>query len=181
MKNKIVQKSEDRSQRTEVKKQISFFILFSVFCLLSSVCFAQPVSSTDLIEHAKEYNGKVASFQGEAIGDIMKRGNFAWVNVNDGQNAIGIWLKSDLTKGIKYTGRYKFKGDIIEVKGKFNRACIEHGGDLDIHADNLRVIKPGFATEEKLDIQKYQAALAFLGVVLCFGILKTLRKGRRKK
>ncbi|MDP2940412.1 MAG: DNA-binding protein [Candidatus Omnitrophota bacterium] len=173
------QKSEFRSQKSKIG--LFFCLLSSVFCLLSSVCFAKPISSTQLIEHAKEYDNKTVSFQGEVIGDIMRRGNFAWVNINDFANAIGIWLKADLTKEISYAGSYKFRGDVVLVQGTFNRACPQHGGDLDIHANSLEIIGTGKAIAEKLDIDKYKASLGFLGVVLCFGILRLLRKKPRKK
>jgi len=31
----------------------------------------------------------------------MVRGDFAWVNVNDGENAIGVWLSKELAGEIK--------------------------------------------------------------------------------
>ncbi len=179
MKKTRSQKSEVRSQRLII--WILFCFLFSVFCFLSSVCFAQPVSSSELIERAKEYDGKIVSFQGEAIGDIMQRENFCWINVNDGVNAVGIWLKTGLTKKVTYTGSYKFNGDTVLIQGKFNRACLEHGGDLDIHAGSLMIIKSGFPVEEKISVQKYKAAIGFLGVVLCFGILRRLKRKPGKR
>lgn len=156
-------------------------ILATCYLLLATTCYAKTISSMELIEHAKDFDGKSISFQGEAIGDIMKRGNFAWVNVNDGTSAIGIWLKAELAKEINYTGSYKAIGDTVLVVGRFNRACIEHGGDLDIHADSITIVKTGNLVEEKINLQKYKAALALLGVALCLGILRILKRLPRKK
>lgn len=170
--------------KTHLKNVKIFIFLVCVF----SICFlvfnfaeAKPISSSELIEHAKDYDGKIVSFQGEAIGDIMKRGNFAWINVNDGQNAIGIWLPLALTREINYTGGYKSVGDTVLIKGKFQRACTTHGGDLDVHADSLLIIKEGNSVAENINTQKFKSAVGFLGVVLCFGILRLLKRKPKKK
>jgi len=114
-----------------------------IFLLWCAVCFGQVVSSSDLIANAKEFNGKTVKFAGEVIGDVMRRGDHAWVNVNDGTNAIGIWMPASLAADIHTEGNFKQTGDYVEVTGIFNRACIEHGADMDIHAIELQVIKPG--------------------------------------
>jgi len=119
--------------------------------LLQDTAFAKPIDSNTLINNAFKYDGKVVEFQGEAIGEIMKRGDFAWVNVHDGQNAIGIFMRYEDAKKIKYLGRYRVKGDIVYVKGIFNRACKEHGGDLDIHAKQVEIVKRGYKMYERVD------------------------------
>ncbi|MBM3248568.1 MAG: DNA-binding protein [Candidatus Omnitrophica bacterium] len=161
-------------------KSVLFLVLMAI-CLAASVCFAQPLTSQELIERAKEYDGKTISYLGEAIGDVMYRGDFAWVNVNDGSNAIGIWVKKDLAEKITLTGSYKFIGDTILVEGRFNRSCLEHGGDLDIHANSLTIIKNGSKVEEKINIYKIIAGLAFMAIVLFLGLLRFLRKAFRKR
>lgn len=168
---------------TDNKKHRLTQILILATCslLLATYCFAQPVSSRDLIEHAKEYDGKIVSYQGEVIGDVMLRGDFAWVNANDGLNAIGIWVSKDLARKITLTGSYKFFGDTISVEGKFNRACLQHGGDLDIHANSLAILEKGYAVKETISIQKIIASLAFLAIVLFLGLLRILRKGIKKR
>jgi len=159
-------------------------ILATLYLLLATCVFAKPVSpasvpvvaSNDLIEHAKDYDGKIVSFQGEVIGDIMRRGDFAWINVHDGQNALGIWAKSPLVLPITFTGNYKSTGDIIEAKGIFHRACVEHGGDLDIHADSLTVIKPGHKRTEPFHAGEKKLVFGLIGATVCLLILRLLRR-----
>jgi hypothetical protein len=168
-----------RSQKSEVRSQISRIAicsLFSVLCFLFSECYAQPIVSNTLIEQAKDYDGKTVIFQGEAIGEVMHRGNFAWVNINDGANALGIWLVKELTKEINYLGSYKAKGDILEIEGVFHRACPEHGGDMDIHAQAVKKIQAGQAISEQLDTNKRNIALALAGVLCLIVILQILKK-----
>jgi hypothetical protein len=151
-----------------VKKVIC---VFSILLLTLGLAFAQRISSQDLINNAKLYEGKVIVYQGEVIGDVMKRGDFAWVNVHDGVNAIGVWVPLSLSKTIVYSGSYKAKGDVIEIVGIFNRACPDHGGDLDIHAQALRKIESGKFIREKINPSKVNQALILLGVLFLVWIL----------
>lgn len=151
-------------------------VFFAVFFLFAArACYAQPVSSADLINNATRFDAARISYEGEAIGDIMYRGNFAWVNLHDGTNAIGVWLEGDAAKTIQRTGSYQSKGDWVEVTGTFHRACIVHGGDLDIHAETVRVIKPGRPYAEKLNVRKINFALVLLVILGAVWILKQLK------
>ena len=129
-------------------------------------CFAQQISSTELINNAKEYDGKSVVYVGEAVGDVMARGDFAWVNINDGENAIGIWLNKELAGEIRFTGSYHAIGDQLEITGVFQHNCIQHGGDMDIHAQGIRKISPGRVVGEELDTSKRNFVFILL-VVLC--------------
>jgi len=152
------------------------FLLCFMFILIGSQK-AQGHSSFDLIESPTKYDGKRVVYSGEVIGEVMIRGDYAWVNLYDGKAAIGVWLDKNLTRDIVYTGSYKAIGDWLEVEGIFNRACLEHGGDLDIHAYALRKIKGGRAVFHRLNPQKLKVALIlFVGLCLSL-ILKRLPKG----
>ena len=136
------------------------------FGLIAHIAYAQPISSTELINNAKQYDGKVIDYRGEVIGDIMIRGQYAWVNINDGQNAIGIWATKVLIKNIIYKGSYGFKGDVVEIMGIFHRSCSEHGGDLDIHAQTICKATSGRQIFESLDFNKIKIAFILLEIAL---------------
>jgi len=154
------------------------YLFLSVLCTLyPEPCNAEPISSTDLINNAKQYDGKTVSYQGEVIGDVMVRGNYAWINLNDTKNAIGIWLAAPLTKEISYTGSYKSKGDIIEAEGVFHRSCLEHGGDLDIHAKSIKLITKGFEIEESISPIKIRVVIIFLIICLTLAVIYFIRLG----
>lgn len=164
----------NRIQAASYRLQATGCIIF--LFVLCGDCFAQPVSSVELINSAKEYDGKEVVYQGEVIGDIMRRKSFVWANVNDGKNAVGIWIKADLVKDITYTGSYKSQGDRVEVAGVFHRACIEHGGDADIHATALRLVCPGSPIQEKLVPEKKELAMVLLGILGLTWILTLLKR-----
>jgi len=137
------------------------FIMIYFISNYANTVFAKPIDSTTLINNAAKFDGNEIEFQGEAIGEIMKRGNFAWLNVYDGQNAIGIYMPYSEAKKIKVLGKYLVKGDILKIEGTFNRACKIHGGDMDIHAKKVEVIKKGYKIYKPISILK-----AVLGIGL---------------
>ncbi|MDP2044144.1 MAG: hypothetical protein Q8K15_03125, partial [Candidatus Omnitrophota bacterium] len=173
---------ELKNLRTEELKNSRTGILL-LFCSLvlsffSSLVllFAQSASSTELINNAKQYDGKLIIYSGEAIGDVMPRGGNAWVNINDGNNALGVWMDASTAKEIKFTGSYKSRGDSLEITGVFHRACLEHGGDLDIHAQGLRKLASGRMVNQRLDLNKRNLSLILLGALLIIWILTLFRK-----
>lgn len=162
-----------------MKKRIKLILTSSIITLLLSSqasAAGNPLNSNELINNAKKYDGREITYSGEVIGDIMRRGEFAWLNVNDGNNAIGVWVNTALIKGIDFTGSYKSVGDAVEVSGIFHRACLEHGGDLDIHAQTLRKITAGKIVEHKADSFKGKLILILLGVLFLVWISSLFRR-----
>lgn len=152
--------------------KLILIILFLVFSPQGQRdAFSQSISSSELIKNAKEYDGKLIVYSGEVIGDVMSRGEFAWVNINDGENALGVWMSAALAKEIKFMGNYKSRGDRLEMVGVFHRACFEHGGDLDIHARSLLKITSGRLVKENLNFDKVSLSLILLGALFLIWIL----------
>ena len=157
--------------------QITLLILaFLVMPSPAPAANTAAVSSAELINNARQYDGKTITYEGEVIGEIMPRGDHVWVNVNDGLGAIGVWMERDMAGDIVYTGSYRSKGDWVAVTGVFNRACPEHGGDLDIHASGLRRIGAGRAIKQRLNITKRNLALVLLGLLCLVLILRPSRR-----
>lgn len=119
-----------------------------LICILvfsfSITCKAREYNNfSELIENSKRIDNSKITLRGEAIGECMNRGKYSWVNISDGSTAMGIWLKSEQAHSLKNFGKYGYKGDIVEITGTFNRACVEHGGDMDIHAISVKIIDTG--------------------------------------
>lgn len=125
---------------------LSLFTVF-VFCIPTSALQMQtpsPIGLAELIINAEKYDNKKIEFEGEAIGNILYRNNGAWVNVSDADNsALGVFTDTDSAEEISVLGRYGTCGDMLLVTGTFNRACSEHGGDMDIHADHIEILSRG--------------------------------------
>jgi hypothetical protein len=161
-------------------RKILYFTILTVgaLILLYSLTYAQGASSKDLIQNAEAYDGKLVVYKGEIIGEIMRRGDYAWINLLDGENdnAIGVWVPGTLIKDIGYTGSYKSIGDEIEVTGIFHRSCSEHGGDLDIHAQAIIRTAAGRCAAERLNTEKRNYASILLGLLFLIWILTLLKR-----
>jgi hypothetical protein len=139
-------------------------LLLIVLLLISSPAWAE--TAQELIEKAAEFDGKTVKMQGEVVGDIMVRGEYAWINVNDGTRTIGIWVKKGLVENIKYVGDYNHLGDMVKFSGVFHRACRQHGGDLDIHAEKLVIAQHGDLVDHPVSPAKIAAALILFIITL---------------
>jgi hypothetical protein len=128
-----------------MQKKALLFIIAIFLLLLPAAALAesQSVGSNDLIDHAKDYDTKTVVYEGEVLGDILYRGNYAWIAVFDGNNTIGCYVSKEQAEQIGFVGGYGKRGDTVRVEGVFHRACAEHGGDLDIHADTVKTLTSG--------------------------------------
>jgi hypothetical protein len=153
-------------------------LLLAIISLLSigNYLYAQSISGNELVDNAHFYDKRTIQFQGEVIGDIMFRKNHAWINVNDGSKAIGVWGDSRLMKNIEFCGSYRHIGDTVKVIGVFNRSCPQHGGDLDIHASEISIIEKGYEVDNPVNPNKiWIAFILFLGIVVVVSIPQLIK------
>jgi len=158
-----------------------YFVICALCFVIYNNAYAQPLNSNELINQAARYDGKVITYAGEVVGDVMVRGNYAWINVNDSNNAIGIWVDKIKVQDIIYTGNHKARGDWVEITGVFHRACSEHGADLDIHGEAVKKIVPGRPILEEADREKRKIAVTLLGGLCLALILQLFKKPLKKK
>jgi len=145
-------------------------ILFIVSSFSLNVKAAEITDINDLIENAKELDGQEVTVQGEAIGESMNRGDYSWVNINDGSNAMGIWLSISEAEKLTYFGDYKYKGDIVKITGVFYRACKEHGGEADLHSKSIEIVENGYLVKEDIPNAKIIVAVVLLALASFFMI-----------
>lgn len=143
---------------------ISMMLLMTL--LTVHVAADDMMTINQLIEDAKVLDGRQVTVKGEAIGEIMQRGENSWVNIKDSTNAIGIWMKQADAQKITYYGNYKYTGDSIIIVGVFHRACIEHGGEADIHCEKLLIEKSGYPVVVKISTAKTILAGSLLATML---------------
>ena len=127
------------------------------------------MNSNDLIDHAKDYDGKTIVYEGEVLGDILYRGDYAWLAVFDGSNTIGCYVTRADAEQISLVGGYGKKGDTVRIEGVFHRACAEHGGDMDIHASSVTVLAAG--TLVQMPLSRLVATLAIALPLPAAGLL----------
>ncbi len=140
-----------------------------------------PVSAEELIAGAREYDGRLVVFEGEVIRAVLPRGDHAWVNLHDGTAAVGVWVPLAATAEVRYAGQYKVRGDWVRVRGVFHRACPEHQGALDIHAEEFTVVAAGGPVAEHLGGGKVFALAVLLGALLCLLTFNLLNRKRARR
>lgn len=176
-----------KNQNVKLMCATRVILRFLVFCCGFAFCFfsfafaAHAISGNNLVELADVFDSHEVTFEGEAIGDVMIRRSHAWVNVNDSERAIGIWLTAAQAESIKHAGNYNQIGDRVRVTGIFHRACPEHGGDLDIHAEKLEIIEPGFKLSHPVPRHKLVLAFVLLGLALIVHLVIVWQRRRAAK
>ena len=155
------------------------FIFVLVVLLISGrLVFAQSATIKDLISNSQRYDKKRVLIEGEAIGHLMNRGDHAWFNINDNTSSIGVWINSSLTDKIKYLGKHAVRGDWVRVDGIFYSRCPMHGGDTDIHADSIVIVRKGNAIKLTHDPTKVNILALLTGLMVCLYIIKILKRQR---
>lgn len=128
-------------------------------------------TSKELIENAKSLDGRDVTYRGELVTAVLNRKDHSWVNLNDGDNAIGVWCEDSMVRPVKFIGDYKNRGDILEVSWIFHRACPAHGGELDIHAQTVSVVRHGFPQSERIYKTKLDLSIALFLIILSIVII----------
>lgn len=137
------------------------------------------VSINDLIKNSHEFDNQAITIKAEVILEVLERDDFAWINVNDGTNAIGVYLPIEMTKELDVFGDYNHKGDVVLIEGVFTRNCDEHGGEIDIHATKITVVEEGYVV--KHDLSTWKFIVAFISFSLSIIALLVYRSTRKIK
>lgn len=143
--------------------------------------WAGAATSDQLISEAKHFDGQEVVYEGELIGAVLGRGAFAWLNLNDNKNAIGVWMPRELAVAVRHAGSHNMRGDWLAVAGIFHRACAEHGGGLDIHARAVAVVEEGGSITETISFQKILWVGILFGVLACLLIIHIFVQRRSSK
>lgn len=105
---------------------------------------ATPVDGPALASGTSGLDGERVVLEGECVSEALYGGpGHVWVNVLSNGTAIGVWMPRELAAELKVVGTWSNTGDVVRVVGVFNEACDQHGGDLDVHAETLVLLRPG--------------------------------------
>ncbi len=156
------------------------------------------VSSEELIENSDYYDRRTVVYTGEVVGDVLERGEYCWITVNDdyygqkpvreyqelkgGNTGMGVYCRSDMLENATMVGSYHTAGDLIKVTGVFYKASPEHGGDTMIEAEEISVIRKGWRVKARRGLAGEVAALILLVIVaLALGAVWLNRRGKQRK
>ncbi|MCM8818766.1 MAG: hypothetical protein NC915_04755 [Candidatus Omnitrophica bacterium] len=150
----------------------NIFLFFIIFVGLYS---EEIVKIIDLYEKEDYYDGKIVIIQGEVIGEKIGNKENIWINLKDDAYLIGIFVNKKEVEKIENYGKYKVKGDIVRIKGIYNKFCNQHYGKRDIHVLELEVISKGIKYKEEVDLYKILTSfiMLFITVFIIFYYHKT--------
>lgn len=140
-------------------------LLVAALAVFPVAAFAAPVAvdTVGLSQADPTLDGQSVQFSGEAIGETLRAsGETRWVNVLDNGTAIGVVAPTSMLQSIDGFGDWSQVGTRIEVTGVFNVACDEHGGDLDVHATEIRVLAPAREIPRPISTWKIFVSVAIL-------------------
>ena len=175
-----------------MKRSLLMLAIVALCCVLPASAVASEASSEALIEDPSAWDGRVVTFTGEAIGEAMVRGDEVWLHLNDdayadasvaagsrpqGYNSgMAVVLDPEAAALITVFGDHRHQGDIVQVTGVFNAACPEHGGDMEIHASDMHIVRTGRELAGKLGPSSLiMLAASFVGAAIAMGVYAVRR------
>jgi hypothetical protein len=153
-------------------KWLCLFLVLMLFPMM----YAQSIN--DLLSNPEAFDNQLVTVRGEVLG-ILKRGNKAWINIQENSYAIGVWCEVWMLENLKVVADYQHLGDVVEITGVFHKACTEHGGDPDIHAENLIVVERGYRIQR--EINWWLMAVSVFLLILSIYLLLRLRGHEEKR
>jgi hypothetical protein len=139
------------------------------------------ISSDQVYACPVAFDGLRVTYVGEAIGEVIRRRDGAWLQVNDDAYALevgpvsghhdlrgfntglSVWLPDGLHEQIGGVGRPERRGDVIQVTGVLLRSDPADGGGITLRADQLEVLAPSIEVPEPFHTtQAIVAAVLFL-------------------
>lgn len=149
-----------------MKRATLLLAVLLAFCSpASAIAAEEPLTPGDIIEDAHVYDGASVEMQGEAIGESLRAdADHKWVNVLGGGMALGVYMPNDMAKEIERYGDYRTFGDTVAVRGLVNVSCPQHGGEFDMHAEELVIVESGGPRDNPTHPWKLAAGLGLLVV-----------------
>jgi hypothetical protein len=135
-------------------------------------------SPAEVVDIDRELDGSTIVVEGEAVGDVLRTmGGGSWVNVLGDEVGLGVWFSDDeMVEQIEYLGNFHQDGDMVQVTGVVNVTCPQHGGEFDLHAEELEILESGQPREQE---PVYELAIVgAVGVVIGGALLFRYRSVR---
>jgi hypothetical protein len=154
-------------------------ILLALCSPASALAAEEPLTPGDIVEDAHVYDDASVWMQGEAIGESLRAdAEHRWANVLGGGVALGVYMPSEMAEEIAHFGDYRTFGDTVAIRGLVNVSCPQHGGEFDMHAEELVIVESGGPRDNPTHPWKLAAGLGLLVVGAVEYRLYRVRKNR---
>ena len=141
------------------------------------------------------FDGRLVTYVGEVVGDVLARDGGSWLLVNDdpyalehgpltaggtpaGSNSgLTVWLPDPLDELADEPGRADVRGDVLEVTGRVHRTDPADGGGLTIRASDARVVAEAVMVETPVHWRQ----VAVAGVLAALALVTLWRERQRRE
>lgn len=145
------------------------------------------VSANEVNLCPRRFDGRLVTYLGEVVGDVLQRSGGAWVQINDdayglvsgplpshrdfsGTNSgLAVWLPAEIVEDVHTPGRRGVRGDIVRIVGVLHRADPQDGGGLTIRAREIRLLSPAVSVPQP--VHRDQAIAAAAVSLLAIGLI----------
>ncbi len=164
------------------KALLAATILFIIpQCILATDRIYSSSELIDIVSKNPSMNGRPVVLEGEVISEPIERRDGCWINVTDGNLAIGVFFNDcQQTKSVKVWGQHLYKGDTVRIEGKVFNADKLTDGELDMQGESLTVIEPGYPISMPVPLWKILLAV-FLGSLALYLVIERLINNLRSK
>lgn len=143
---------------------------------------AVEVTSTQLYDCPTTWDGRAVRFTGEAVGGVLRRGDEAWLQLNDdpysgeggplpfhrdfrgGNGGVGVLVPATLADRIESVGGPRRRGDVVQIAGVFHRVDAATSEVAIIRAVELTVLRRGEPVTAPVEPRRVAVA-AILGTL----------------
>jgi hypothetical protein len=156
------------------------------------------VTSSQLYDCPDFWDGRPVRYRGEVVGAVLRRGDRAWVQLNDdvyaetlgplpahrdyrGANAgVGINIPRAAADQISMVGGPAAHGDLVEIRGVFRRVDAETREIAVIHATDVGIVRSGRAVTTPVLVDRAVAAYVVLMIAAAVAVAERLVARRRR-
>ncbi|MBU0633489.1 MAG: hypothetical protein KKB82_00900 [Candidatus Omnitrophica bacterium] len=155
-------------------------VTICILIILTTTCgySSSDVSTADLIKESAFWDGQIVVISGEAVGVPIKLERNVWLNIYDGKRAIGVFCSKNAVQSLNF-GDYNYTGDVLEVTGKFNAHCPEHRGEMDMHAESIKITSCGWRRTHRPAAAKVKLAIICLVAAFVNGCVLFFKNTKR--
>ena len=121
--------------------------------------FIYDTTIESLFDQASLYDNRTVQVVGEVIGDRIAAdatdSGMCWITLTvidaEDKTSISVLMSNEQASQIDRFGKYGVTGTILQVRGTYHQACIDHDGLPDIHATDVSVMSKGVDHPDQLD------------------------------
>lgn len=150
--------------------------------------------SDDLIECPDTYDQQTVRYRGEAVRAVLRRGDRAWVHLNDdlyalelgpaythrtsvgGNSGIPVSIPVEVADQITHVGDARHHGDVLDVIGTYYRADPDDDGGPAIQARTALIDEPGRPVDHPVSRARIVTAVALAVLAMAAAAAAHLRE-----